>query len=387
MRTLTTITLLALLVLASAGCKSGMISVRAMGDGGVGPTPSADAAATPSAADYFASRVEPMLSSRCGACHGPDRLGPDFLRPSPDVRTQLLSYPALVDLDTPRSSRLLTKGEHSGPAFSTGESDLVRTWIELEAAEGTMVDPRERELATSPTTIREGFNALPLDALGLPGASLHFVAARVGAGMFLDSVQIAAGPLGARVQHPIFVTWIDGVPTPDPVDRFAGVEIAVDPNTTRAFDTGTVVLTEFPEGALLSVHFDAVGPLMAPMPGGDADGGMPTMPADGCTDLGAFRASAQSQLTTYCTRCHAGGNPSATAGMDMRNVGAADDARLLLGCNQVLGRISPSAPSASGLFTQPDPAAGGGHPFKFGTAGELERFRSGVLAWFEMEAP
>lgn len=386
-RTLTTSALLVALVLLGAGCRSGVLSVRAMGDGGgVAPDMTGDGG-TPmvSASELFTTTVEPMLVSRCGGCHGPDRVALDFLRPSPDVRTTLLSYPALVDLESPASSRLLTKGEHSGPALATGEADLVRTWIEREAAEGTMVEPTERELATTPTTVREGFNALPLDALGLPGTSLHFVAARVGAGMLLDSVQIAAGPMGARVVHPVFVTWIEGAPVADPIDRFAGVEIEVEPNSTRAFDTGTVVITELPEGALLSVHFDEVSPLTG---GGttDADGGMP-MPAEGCTQLAAFREMAQPQLTTYCTRCHGGGNASATAGMDMTRVGATDDATLLLGCNQVLGRISPTSPSASGLFTQPDPATGGGHDFKFGTSGELERFRAGVLGWFEMEAP
>ena len=384
MRTLTTLPLLVALALLGAGCRSGVLSVRAMGDGGVA-LETGDAGPGVTATELFSTTVEPMLVTRCGGCHGPGRVALDFLRPSPDIRTTLLSYPALVDLESPGSSRLLTKGEHSGPALSTGEAELVRSWIEAEAAEGTMVDPAERELATTPTSLREGFNALPLDALGLPGTSLHFVAARVGAGMFLDSVQIAAGPMGARIVHPVFVTWVAGTPTPDPIDRFAGVEIEVEPNSTRAFDTGTIVLTELPEGALLSVHFDEVAPLTGTGPI-DADGGMP-MPADGCSQLEAFRASAQPQLTTYCTRCHAGGNASATAGMDMTRVGASDDATLLLGCNQVLGRISPTSPSASGLFTQPDPATGGGHDFKFGTSGELERFRSDVLAWFEMEAP
>jgi hypothetical protein len=381
-RTLTQLSVIALLVAASAGCRSGMISVRAMGDGGT-PPPTTDASTGPSAADVFETRVEPMLGARCGACHGADRTGPDFLRPNPDVRTTILSYPAIVDLDSPDSSRLLTKGEHSGPALSGGEQDIVRDWIELEAAEGTMVDPMEREIATTPVALHEGFNALPLDVLGLPGTTLHFVAARVGDGMFLDSVTIAAGPTGARLEHPVFVSWIEGAPIADPVDRFAGVEIAVDPNTSRPFDTGTVVLTTFPEDALLSVHFDAADPLVGGMPT-DEDGGMP-MPVDGCTQLEAFRSMAAPQLTARCTSCHGGGNASATASMDMTRVGAADDATLLLGCNQVLGRISPTSPTTSGLFTQPDPATGGDHDFKFGTAGELSSFQAAILGWFEME--
>lgn len=383
MRSITNTFLLVVVLLAGAGCRSGVISVRAMGDGGVSPT--GDGATGIDAATYFSTRVGPTLESRCGGCHGADRTGPDFLRPDPDVRTTLLSYPALVDLTRPASSRLVTKGEHSGPALSASEIETVESWIELEAAEGTMVDPRDVEIATNAVDVTEGFNVLPLDRIGLPGSVLHFVAARVGSGFFLDSVQVVAGPTGAHFEHPVFVTWIDGTPMPDPVDRFAGLDIDIEPNTTATFDTGTVVLTDFPEGSLLSVHFDAASPLVGgTMPG--VDGGTAMPPTGGCSQLDAFRSQAATQLETYCTRCHGGGNASATASMDMTMVGASDDADALMGCNQVLGRISPSSPSASGLFVQPDPAGGGSHPFKFGTTGELDAFRTSILGWFEMEA-
>ncbi len=387
MRSLTTTaTTVLLLALAASGCKTGVIQVRGMSDGGVAPPDDAGPEG-PMAAEMFASRVEPMLTTRCGACHGADRSGPDFLRPNPDVRTTLLSYPAIVDLRSPTSSRLLTKGEHAGPSLGAAEAMLVSEWIALEAREGTMVMPTERELSTMPTAIEEGFTMLSLERLGLPSTAIHFVAERVGRGIFLDSVQLAAGPRGARITHPVFVVWVDGVPTPDPVDRFSMLDLRVDANRTASFDTGTVVLTDFPEGAQLSVHFTVVEPTDgSAMPG--ADGGMPMpMPLDGCSQLDAFASSAAPALGSYCTRCHGGGNASATAAVDMTRVGASDPAMRLMGCNQILGRIDPMAPSASGIFAQPDPAIGGGHPFKFGTSGELNSFRSAILSWFEMEAP
>lgn len=384
MRSLTSISLLCVLALG-AGCRSGVISVRAH-DAGAAPMLTDDGGpATVDAAEFFSTRVEPMLGSRCGGCHAADRVGPDFLRPAPDVRTTLLGYPALVDLERPASSRLITKGEHSGPALSATEAETVETWIGHEAAEGTMVDPIDVEIATNAVDVVEGFNVLPLDRIGLPGSVLHFVASRVGDGFFLDSVQVVAGPTGARLEHPVFVTWIDGTPIPDPVDRFAGLEIEIEPNTSGTFDSGTVVITEFPEGSQLSVHFDAATPLTGgPMP--TDDGGMPMPTTDGCTELEAFRTSVSEQLGTYCTRCHGGGDSAATAAMDMTRVRSTDDGQLLMGCNQVLGRITPASPSASGLFVQPDPASGGAHPFKFGTTREHEAFRASILAWFEMEA-
>lgn len=376
--------LLSLSAVGSAGCHSGVISLHGSGDAGALGDGSVEAG--PSAQRFFETSVEGMLAMRCGGCHGAARSAPDFLRPDPDVRTTLLAYPALIDLTSPRTSRLLTKGEHSGPSLTTSEADLVRTWIELEAAEGTMVTPMDRELATTPVEVREGFNQLPLDVIGLPATSLHFVATRVGDGMFLDSVQLSTGPMGARLEHPVFVTWIDAVPHPDPVDRFSGMTLEVEPNTSASFDTGTVVITEMPAGALLSVHFTTASPItMAVTPGTDA--GMPMPPSDGCTQLEAFRASAVPPLRTYCTRCHGGGNASATGSMDMTDVTSSDDATALDGCNQVLGRISAAAPSSSGLFTQPDPEGGSTHAFHFGTSRELDTFRTSLLAWFEMEAP
>jgi cytochrome c553 len=347
----------------------------------------ADAPPAMSAETLFSTQVEPMLATRCGGCHTTGRIGPDFLRPEPDVRTMLLSFPALIDLDAPASSRLLTKGEHDGPAFRPAEAEVVRRWIEREAEEGTEPGaPAPRELATVPVAVGEGFNALSLEPLGLPGASLFFVAERVGGGILLDDVRVAAGPAGARLSHPVFVSWVSGAPRPDPIDRFAGLELEVEPNRSVRFDSGTVVLTDFPAGSLLSVHFDAVGPLSGGATPG-ADGGVPMPGASGCAQLTAFRDLVTPALTRSCTRCHGGGNASATGALDMSRVAAAGDADLRLGCNQILGRISPMAPSSSGLFVQPDPAAGTTHPFTFGTTAELNNFRRDVLAWFEMETP
>ncbi len=386
-RTLTRLALLLALAVASAGCHSGVISLHGIEGTDGGAVGDAIADAGPSAEHFFTTQVQPTLETRCGGCHGAARSAPDFLRPDPDVRTALLAYPALIDLTSPRTSRILTKGDHSGPALATAEADAVRTWIELEAAEGTMVTPVERELATTPVEIHEGFNQLPLDVIGLPATSLHFVAARVGDGMFLDSVQLSTGPMGAVLAHPVFVAWIEGVPHPDPVDRFAGLMLEVDPNSSASFDTGTVVLTDMPAGALLSVHFTIASPMTTPtMPG--VDGGVPMPPpSSGCSQLAAFRTSAVPSLRTYCTRCHGGGNPSATGSMDMSDIGATADATAMLGCNQILGRISATAPSTSGLFTQPDPAGGSTHAFHFGTSRELDTFRTSLLTWFEMEAP
>lgn len=101
-----------------------------------GDEPADDMSGDP-ADDLFESEVLPMLDSRCGACHAGDRAFIDFLAPRPPdfetARERLLGWPALVDIENPGQSRLLTKGLHEGQTFGAAEIDLILRWIELEA--------------------------------------------------------------------------------------------------------------------------------------------------------------------------------------------------------------------------------------------------------------
>lgn len=116
------------------------------------------------------------------------------------------------------------------------------------------------------------------------------------------------------------------------------------------------------------------------------DGGMPLPTTDGCTEVDGFVAAARPPLTAYCTRCHGGGNARATAAFDLAMLGMEGSSTAMTrSCNEVLGRINPAAPSASGIFIQPDPAEDNGHPFKFGSTRELTDFRNAILGWFETE--
>src|SRR5688572_21458193 len=72
----------------------------------------------------FEQHVAPILggadgkSGACGACHAePGGLGPAFMAPNPDMLTTVLRYPALIG-ERPETSRLYTKGLHSGPALT-----------------------------------------------------------------------------------------------------------------------------------------------------------------------------------------------------------------------------------------------------------------------------
>ena len=79
----------------------------------------------------FERRVEPIVTYRCGGCHGTRGCCSKFL--APDMYTHLKSWPRLVG-PTPNRSLLYTKGSHEGPAFPPKEAKVVVEWLRAEAA-------------------------------------------------------------------------------------------------------------------------------------------------------------------------------------------------------------------------------------------------------------
>lgn len=348
--------------------------------------PDAEADVDPAA--VYAATIAPLLENRCGACHEADRTGPAFLA-SPSYET-LLGYPALVDLRDPAASRLLTKGAHAGPAWPASEAELVRDWIRMEAAR---TDPGEDEEdvadgATDARDIVPGLNVIELieAAPELEGARLTFVATRTAAGVFLAELKVYAGEAGVRLRHPVLVTYRDGLPEPDPVDRFNGIEVSVGAFESAPIGSGSVSLVAFPDDAQLGFVFGSIGRNGG---GGDdpEDPEDPMAPTDGCRAVGAFTAEARPQLSAFCSSCHAGGNATATSALDMTGVGSAEDAAAQRrACGQVLGVINPADPTASSVWRAPDRASDlTGHDFKFPTTTQLDDFRAALSRWLSME--
>src|SRR5687767_7205559 len=151
-------------MLATAGCNAGSISMSAPGDAGVIDV--GDATATSSQA-VFEARVQPLLTSTCAACHAGGTGAPMFLAADPDLYTTVTTWPALVNRRDPGSSRLLSKGEHAGPAWTATQAAILRAWIDLEVAEHADTGPDI--FATDPVIPARGFNVIPLDTLGMPG--------------------------------------------------------------------------------------------------------------------------------------------------------------------------------------------------------------------------
>jgi mono/diheme cytochrome c family protein len=146
----------------------------------------ADSPALAAAKEAWTSEALPALTAgTCVGCHA-SQAGEEFLK-GPDVRATLLGFsPQAVNLDAPGSSRVLTKGAHSGPALSGDEVTSILDWIKLEkdAASDPGVDEPDLEIAPFvPTLCPMGTdddacptNDLDLGGLGLTGAKLHFTA-------------------------------------------------------------------------------------------------------------------------------------------------------------------------------------------------------------------
>jgi cytochrome c553 len=111
----------------SAGGQAGGAAGGAAGAGGM---------AVPSARMYFETNVRSILVTACADCHDSTKTGPgpDFLGAGEvSYWAQLKADPRMIGA-TPQTSLLVTKGAHTGRAFTASEEPTVATWILMEAA-------------------------------------------------------------------------------------------------------------------------------------------------------------------------------------------------------------------------------------------------------------
>jgi cytochrome c553 len=328
----------------------------------------------------FEKDVVPILNANCGACHS-TMVNIDFMVADPDVRTRMMTWPNLINLIKPADSKLLTKGAHDGPALLPEQATAILGWIELErlaaGGEDTAV-----ELAPFQPVI--GLNLVDLTPIGLTGSSITFRLDPLSVGMYLSEIMINAGAGGATLEHPLLVVWEAGSPQPDPIDRFAGIELAVPEGESAMIGGGTAVLVDVPSTAMMSIHFKRAAASGDGVGGGDGGGGGEGTTGQ-CKDVAAFTASARQALSTSCVSCHGGGNAAATNATDMRQINDLSETAQADACAQILSRVTLPDPPNSGIFVAPDPGSGTGHPFKFGSAAAFTGFREALIQWINQE--
>jgi hypothetical protein len=330
----------------------------------------ADAAPTP-ARRAFDATVMPKLEARCQFCHGDPAMAPAFLVGSPDPYATIKAWPSLLVLDEPEQSRLLTKGDHDGPAWTDAEASDVLAWLRLEQQEALGLPA---ELLTAVTPVAPGANAIDLGILGLPGTTVTFLAAFTEQGLELDMLEVRAGPEGAHVVDPSFVPYVDGGRADDLRHDLDGVDVEVAPHEASALGDGALSLAGIAAEAALAVRFALAEPAPAAAP--HAPSGEP------CADLPAFSSAAIPPLAQHCASCHDGADGPATAALDLSGLADPGDAAQAAVCGRVRASVDLDEPMHSALFTEVNPLLAEAHPFRFGGDYEIFRtFRTAVLQW------
>jgi mono/diheme cytochrome c family protein len=238
------------------------------------------------------TRALPVLNGNCASCHGgaAPMPGVEFLVGGSDLAikdTLLTRQPAVVDLNSPQKSKLLTKGAHDGPALDVTQSSDILEWIQAEkdaAGVETVivgVTKFEAKLCTAglPDTAAMPnpnclVNHVALDEFGATGATIDFVMENVSGDTAIRNLQISPGTSGVFIDHPTFVTYPAIVDEnrqgceldqnaetfcTDVLDRFANVvkNIAM-AAPAEQIGPGNATFTDFVPTDLLSIHFNEI---------------------------------------------------------------------------------------------------------------------------------
>jgi len=184
-----------------------------------------------------------LRDGTCDTCHAGQMTqgAPSYMAGMTDLDardTMVTSVPSVISLGSPRTSPVLLKGMHEGPALSAAEATAILTWItyeqgarmdmtmEIETAHTPLADcsagaPGDPTCAT-PTTI-------DLTAAGSTGSTITLYAKPLGADLYVQQLEVTAGPSGLTLVHPIFRSWPAGAtdPKPDANDTFYNVSLMV----------------------------------------------------------------------------------------------------------------------------------------------------------------
>ncbi|HEU0031522.1 MAG TPA: hypothetical protein VFQ53_12875 [Kofleriaceae bacterium] len=387
------LTIAASALLVMVGC-SGLID----GGGSGGLTPQ-----QAEARRLWLEKALPQIAANCVVCHDGSRANIGFVEGTSDLgrRDTLMAYePAVVNLDAPGSSRILTKGLHEGPALDATQTSDILEWIQAEKEAAGSVDGGgetviktdqflvqvctgglpDTPAAPNPNCL---FNNVPLDGIGATGAKITFIVQALGSGLYMTNLKLVPGAAGAFIEHPLFVAYpADGsAPKADTIDRFFSVKMNLQSTATaeeQQIAGGAAAFVGFFPTDKLEIHFKAANVFQPD------DGGGGTV-NNGCKDLASFKANAQGPVNTNCRSCHGGANPNATSAMNVTGIDTADDTMIQNACNQVRTRVNfqDIAQSSIYLATQP---GNNNHPFTFGgNQGAHDAFKASVDVWINAE--
>ncbi len=221
------------------------------------------------ALEKWVEKAYPVLGTKCIECHGGSMPMIAYLAGASDLekRDTLIAYmPAVINLSAPMSSRMLTKGNHTGPALEAKEASDILSWIiaEREARGATTNVIRSDQFSPmlctggNPGDATCPINTVSFASLGQADASLEVVVTKLVSDLYLTNIQLKAGAAGLHVTHPTIESWPAGAtePKPDPIDRWFNVDLNIAPTMAAPIGTGEGSFTGFGAADPLSIRFD-----------------------------------------------------------------------------------------------------------------------------------
>ena len=351
------------------------------------------------ARSVFISKAKPVFDVACVQCHsGSDPSVAFLLGANPmETRATLLGS-EVINLEAPQTSRILTKGAHSGPALLASQASDLLEWLSAERDAAGVAGGVDTGLETQPFTPVMCTAGLPGDPTcpitdvdisglveGWAGAHIKFVAQPLSQDLYVTNLRLEGGPEGVYIEHPLFVSRPPNAdPIPDRLDRFFNVKMNLDVGAMPSpINGGTAAFIDFLPTNPISIHFKVVD-RFRPDQGG---GGMGMTGTTGCKALAQFKTNAKPGLQTNCGSCHANaGNANARGAMDLVGIAATDDATLQNVCNQARTRINFQDTNASGFYIAPNPSQATNHPFKFANVqANFDAFKAAVDVWVQAE--
>jgi hypothetical protein len=212
----------------------------------------------------------------CDSCHAGQMapLAPPYLVGMTDLdirETMVAIIPSVVSLTSPKTSPVLLKGLHEGPALDADQISAILAWITFEHdARGSSSFIDTEKIAIAPCT------GAPLDptcmtptsidlSVGSPGSTITFYATQLGPDLYVQQLVATAGPSGLHMTHPIFKTWpamgsdmTDG--KPDANDTFYNVALDTAAGTKSTL-ASTTSFVGFSATDMISIQFDELGPM------------------------------------------------------------------------------------------------------------------------------
>jgi hypothetical protein len=350
----------------------------------------------------YIGKAKPVLDVSCASCHSGSDPTVAFVAggdPMAQRETLMTFDPQVVNLEAPQSSRLLTKGPHSGPSLLASQASDLLEWIAAEREAANVTGGLNTGLETLPFTpllctppaapgdVACPWNYLDLTGLveGWGGAQIRFIAQALSQDLYVTNLALIGGPQGVYLEHPLFVSRpVGALKKPDGLDRFFNVKInLMAGGEPQQIGGGTAAFIDFLPTDPISIHFKVVEAYRAEETGGGGGGGGQT----GCRQLASFRTNAAGPLSTSCGGCHAAANNvNARGAMDITGINSTDDAVLQNACNQARTRINFQDTNNSGFYLAPNPSVQTNHPFKFGNnQANFDAFKAAVDIWVQAE--